>query len=972
MNTQRHRLIVTWSAACAIVLALIGGAVLAPHLVHAAPSGTTVQDWQTSQAGDRLTAKANLTFGADDGSSLPTIQITPTRYYQAMDGFGGTFNEAGWSLLSQLSSSAQSALLTELFDPTNGAGFTLTRTPMGLDDFSLSQYTYDDLSSGTDFAMSQFSVNHDLQYLIPYIKAAESHGSFRIVASPWSAPAWMKTNDSLTNGGSVIDPSTDARYYQAYALYFQKYVQAYAQNGIPINFIVPQNEPGYPAAFGSTIWTSAQEANFVANYLGPQFQNNNVPARLRIFEWNRDQWTFPKAVLDDTSTAPYVAGVDWHDYDCLNSGGCQPDDVDLFNDAHPGYSNWMSEYTAINTAPHTNYSDGETWGNTIMNDVRHGDGGWIYWNMILNQNGGPYASTSGPQDPLVEIDTSTNPPTVTYLPKFWYLAQFSKFVRPGAYRIGADGGVANDGLQSLAFKNSDGSEVLVVMNTSGAAQQIKVREDGNIFKPTLDAHSINTFKWSAPVNTYHIIAGGTNGWNSIASDPYTADAHYSGGGTATNIHTIANTADTPLYEPERNGNFSYNFPVPNGRYQVTLKFSENYWNCSGCRLFNVSAEGSTVLSNFDIYAAAGGEYKAYDKTFEVNVGSGSLDLQFTTVKDNAKVDAIAVTPLPVTGDAFKSTLSVGVPSGYSLSAGIAPGYVFAQDYNLGGEGYAYHFANHNGTDTSYRADATNLETCSNDAHCGDDLGWLSNGDYANYTINVLVGGNYDIQAQVADPATNGQFAVQMDGAPLSGTQTVPDTGSYQTWQAVPIYGLNLSQGIHTFTFQVMTGGFNLHYLFFKKVQRLDTLPDQIQAEWYAGGGEGTGYHDTTAGDASTLPYPGFYRPEDVDLEISSTGNYDVGHIDTGEWLRYDLYNPNSTSTSYTLTFSVASASGGGQIRVDLDSIGNTIGAAQSVPNTGGWQTWQNLAETVMLPAGTHAIYLYFPAGGFNLDDFQVS
>ena len=984
MQAKLRSNVISRSASLIVIAVLLMSLFVVQSRAFAAPTGTTVQDWQTSQAGDRLTAKSNLTFTADDGASLPTIQITPSRYYQAMDGFGGVFNEAGWSLLNQLSASARSAVLSEMFNASTGAGFSLTRTPMGLDDFSLSQYTYDDLSSGTDFGMNAFSVAHDQSYLIPYIQAAKAQGSFRIYASPWSAPAWMKTNNSLVNGGSVITPTTDARYYQAYALYFQKYVQAYAQNNIPIDFVVPQNEPGYPAAFGSTLWTAAQEADFVANYLGPQFQNNNINSRIRIFEWNRDQWQFPKQVLDNSATAPYVAGVDWHNYDCLDNGpsqpGCQPDNIDLFNASHPGYSNWMGEYTDIAGPPVKDYTDGEKWGNILFNDVGHGEGGWVFWNMILDQNGGPFAPSSGPQDSLIELDTSTNPPTVTYLPKFWYLAQFSRFVRPGAYRIGADGATATTGIQQLAFKNSDGSEVLVVMNTNGTSQQIKVREDGNIFEPTLAAHSINTFKWSAPGNTYHIIAGGSSNWNSIASDPYTGDAYYSGGGIATNVHAIGNTADAPLYQPERNGNFSYNFPVPNGRYQVTLKFSENYWPTSNQRLFNVSAGGSSILSNFDIFAAAGGEYKAIDKTFTTVVSNGTLNLQFTTIKDNAKVDAIAITPLPATGDPYKSTLAVGVPSGYSLAAGIAPGYVFAQDYNAGGEGYAYHFATHNGSDTSYRTDATNLEVCSNDAHCGDDLGWLSNGDYANFTINVLVGGNYDVLAQVASPNASGQFAVQMDGATLGGTRSVPNTGGYQNWQSVPLYGLSLSQGIHTFTFQVVTGGFNLHYLFFKKVHRLDTLPMTIQAEWYAGGGQGTGYNDTTVGDVSTSPYPGFYRPEDVDLEISNTGNnnvgfvgnYDVGHIENGEWLRYDVYNPNASSTTYTLTFRVASATSGGQLRVDLDAVGTTIGATLSVPNTGGYQTWQNLTESVTLPSGTHALFLYFPAGGFNLDYFQVS
>lgn len=599
---------------------------------------------------------------------------------------------------------------------------------MGMSDFSLIEYTYNDLSVGTDFSMSQFSIARDQQYLIPYIQAAKSQGNFRTFTSPWTAPAWMKTNNSLTNGGRVFPPSVDPRYYQAYALYFQKYIQAYAQNNIPIDFIVPQNEPGYPAAFGSTLWTPAEMSDFIANYLGPQLHKNNLAPRIRIYEHNRDTWQYPKEVLDNPATLPYVAGVNWHNYDCVATGDvCLTDNIKLFAGTHPGYSMWMSEYTTISTAPIQDYLDGEKWGKEIFTDVNNGDGGWIFWNMVLDQNGGPVSPNSGPQDVLVMVDTSTG--AVSYLAKYWYLAHFSKYVRPGAYRIGADGGQLNDGLYFSAFKNADGSNVLVVMNTNSSAVQVKVREDGNIIKPTLAAHSINTFKWTGPVNTHHIIAGSTGKWNSIGSDPYSPDAYYSGGTAPANTTpAIDNTGDDPLYQSERFGNFSYIFPVPNGRYQVTLKFAENYWNGIGNRRFHVDAEGSRRLSDFDIYAAAGGRYKAVDRTFVVNVTDGAVSLQFTSVIDNAKVGAIAVTPLPAEGSPF--------------TALTAPGYVMAHDYNTGGEGYAHHFS-YVGSTGTYRGDGVNIEPCSNDARCGYNIGWLSDGDYINYTVNVAVGGNYE-------------------------------------------------------------------------------------------------------------------------------------------------------------------------------------------------------------------------------------
>lgn len=193
--------------------------VLAVAPANAAP---TVQNWQTSQAGDRLTQKTALSFAVD--SSAPDILVDPTRQYQAIDGFGGAFNESGWIVLnrSNVTAAQRDGVLEQLFDPTTGAGFSLTRTAMGSNDFSPTHYSYSDLASGTDFAQTGFSVAHDEATLIPYIQAAQSHGSFRIMASPWTAPAWMKDNNSLIGGGSLITPAVDPRYYQAYATYFTK------------------------------------------------------------------------------------------------------------------------------------------------------------------------------------------------------------------------------------------------------------------------------------------------------------------------------------------------------------------------------------------------------------------------------------------------------------------------------------------------------------------------------------------------------------------------------------------------------------------------------------------------------------------------------------------------------------------------------------------------------------------------------
>lgn len=935
---------------------------------------TTVNNWQTSQAGDRLTAKTDLSFAAD--TSTPDILVDPTQQYQAIDGFGGAFNESGWTVLnrSNVTSTQRNAVLDQLFNPTTGAGFSLTRTAMGSNDFSPTHYSYDDLSSGTDFSQSSFSVTHDESTLIPYIQAAQGHGAFRIMASPWTAPGWLKTNNSLIGGGSLITPSTDSRYYQAYATYFTKYVQAYAAHGITINDVSIQNEPLNPAKFESTVYTAAQMADFIGNYLGPTFASNGVASRIRGYEHNRDTWTFPVDMLNNTATLPYVAGIDFHPYECdFGQSYCDTANLGLFNTAKPGYSTWMSEHTDLGIPDATDYTGDERWGSELVDEMLAGEGGYIYWNMVLDQTGGPFSSLSDAQEPLVIVDTSGTTATVSYMPKFYQLEHFSKFVRPGAYRIGTSGGANNDGIKSVAFKNPDGSEVLEVVNTSGSAKAVKVGEAGSTFSRSLAAHSTNTFTWSAPVNTYHVIAGSTSTWGAVNGDHYTADAGYSGGTVATPTTTaIANSADDSLYQSERYGSsFSYAFTVPTGRYRVNLKLSENYHTATGQRVFSVSGEGVTKVANLDIYSAAGGQYKAIDRSFDVAVTDGTLNLGFASTVDNAKVDAISITPIPSTGAQYTSTVSASVPTGFSTGAGTIPGFVFAQDYNTGGEGVGYHFSTTGGTDTAYRTDANHLQTCTGDTYCGDNLGWLANGDWLNYTSTVNVSGNYDIHVKVANTVAGGSFSIDMDGQPWIASQTVPNTGDYQTWQSVNINGVTIPLGKHTFTVKVGTGGFNLHDIEFSKIFELNTSgSNPIEAEWFATGGEGYGSHDATAGNSFTTPYGGYYRGGDTDLEISSTGNFDVGNTENGEWIKYVVYNP--TAKTYTATLKAATTFTTGQVRYDLDSIGNTVGATTSIPNSGGWQTFGSATTSVSIPAGYHALYLYVVNGGFNIDSFTLS
>ncbi|WP_181408834.1 carbohydrate-binding protein [Schumannella soli] len=982
---MRHRIALAITA----IAALAGGALAAvapPPSAEAAPSGATVNVTATSLGGDRLTSKAALTFSALSGA--PDIRVDSSRQFQAIDGFGGTFNEAGWNTLNQpnVSATQRTAVLNQLFAPS-GAGFSLTRTPMGSDDFAMTRYTYDDTSgNAADPSLASFSIAHDLNAtsgLVPYIKAAQTAagGNFRIMASPWTAPAWMKNNKSyFGTPTSTGDASVPASNYSAYASYFAKYVAAYAAQGIPITDVSVQNEPENPANFEATLWSDATMAAFVGGNLGPTFAAQGTAARIRVYEHNQDHWYYPANMLNDPAVKKYAAGANFHPYECdFGINYCLDANLDLFNQAAPGYSTWMSEHTDLGQAEPSNYIRDEKWSREIVKQLQHGQGGYIYWNMVLNQNGGPVEYPSAPQEPLVEVDTSVSPATVSYMPKFYALAQFSKFVRPGAHRIGSEGGVTGSDLAQTAFENPDGSRALVIVN-SGPATNITVGEGANGFSAALQAHSTTTFTWSGAVDSYSIDAGSTGSWTDVAGEHFGPDASVTGGTVSTVAASvdIDNTADDALYRSTRDGTFSYALPVPGGRYRVQLLLSDNTSTAAGQRVFSVKGEGVTKVSGLDVFAKAGGGKKATSTSFDLAVSDGVLNLATVAGTGTPTIAAVRVTPIPTSGTQHSSTVQGGVPAGYTTDTGVLPGTIFAQDYNDGGSGVGYSIAAPLASSTGYRTDETNLVATSDTTYGGgQNITGLSAGDKLNYTVDVVAGGNYDIHARVKSTTGTGKYRLQLDGVDIGGVINVANASG--AWVTAPDYGVTVPAGQHTLTFVVVAGGFDLRYLTSARVNSLATT-SVIEAEDFGPGGEGVGYHDSNAGNGNTTyagaQLRGYYRGGDVDLEpasfqTSQLDNYDVGSTADGEWLRYDVYSP--TTTAYDITTRVASGFNSGRFQFALDSTSNVISPAiLNVPNTGGFQTWISETQKLTIPSGPHQLYFLVTQGGFNLDRFVIS
>jgi glucosylceramidase len=451
-------------------------------------SGLTV--YSSSIDGDRLTKTENVPFRQKNESSLPVINVDEKTHYQIIDGFGATFNEAGMICLNSLDSDAQDKVLRMLFDPESGAGYTLMKSPIAACDFASAGpwYTYNDIPGDT--SMKHFTIERDLRPngLIPFIKKASGYGKFEIESPMDFAPDWMYYG--LKHGEKIIKPE----YYDALASYYSKYLQAYAASGVTINYLILFNESdNVNPNQGYSDVTYKVMGEMIKNHVVPRLLADGLPTKIQLGEtcFRYDGLLKFPVVLDDPQAKKYISKLAVHGYDWDKFSSL----TDLHN-RYPDLPIWMTEVCYVKL-PVYEFSDGEYWGNTIMNDMKNWVSGWIYWNMILDQDGGPWLTSpehSDPdnnhQHPVVIINRNTK--EVTYTGLYYYLAHFSKFVKPGAYRINCTGG--SEQLNFAGFRNTDGSIVLNVIN-NGDDTTCKISWNKKMTIQKLKAHSITTVRW---------------------------------------------------------------------------------------------------------------------------------------------------------------------------------------------------------------------------------------------------------------------------------------------------------------------------------------------------------------------------------------------------------------------------------------------------------------------------------------------
>jgi glucosylceramidase len=414
-------------------------------------------------------------------NNYPNVELNASSTYQSIDGFGYTLTQgSAYVMMTQLTSTQRTNLLTELFSPASGIGISFIRIGIGATDLSTGVYTYDDLSSGTDVSQANFSLTGpDLTYLIPVIKEIlVIEPSVKIIATPWSAPSWMKSNNSSVGG------SLNTAYYDSYATYFVKYIQAMKGQGIDIYAITPQNEPENPYNNPSMTMTSAEETNFILK-LAPALQGANLTTKIIAYDHNCDDTTYPTAVLTGAAGA-YVDGAAFH----LYAGS-----ISALSTVHNATSKNVY-FTEQYTSSSGNFSGDLGW--HLQNVMIGSTNNWaktaLEWNLATDASYGPY-TPGGCSNCLGALTISSG--NYVRNVSYYIVAHMAKYIRPGALRAATTSSSSN--LIAAGFVNDStngASKVLVVYNNKQTSQTFNIKYNGQIATVTLKKKSVGTYIWN--------------------------------------------------------------------------------------------------------------------------------------------------------------------------------------------------------------------------------------------------------------------------------------------------------------------------------------------------------------------------------------------------------------------------------------------------------------------------------------------
>lgn len=461
-------------------LIMLGLAACAPTRQAVQTQPMTLDGWVTT--GDRselMHEQPTAVWSAAAPSAGPEIVVDADQRFQTMVGFGASVTDASaWLIQTRMNPAQRDALLHELFGREGeGLGFSFTRVTIGASDFSRTHYS---LADEPDPTLANFSVAPMAEHVFPTVRQALAiNPELKVMASPWSAPGWMKTT------GSLIQGQLKPELYGVYADYLTRYIRGAAEHGVPTDYLSIQNEPDFePDSYPGMRWPPADRARFIGRNLGPAFRDAGLSTQILDWDHNWDKPEQPLGVLADPVAYPFVSGVAWHCYGGDVSAQGQ------VRDAHPDKDVFFTECSGGQWAP--DFGDSLMWTarNLIIGSTNQWARGVLMWNLALDENYGPHAGGCGDCRGVVTIDSRTG--EVTRNQEYYTFGHASRFVRPGARRIGVS---APAELQAVGFVNPDGSRALLVLNDTANAATFSVREGESSAPVRLPPRSLATLVW---------------------------------------------------------------------------------------------------------------------------------------------------------------------------------------------------------------------------------------------------------------------------------------------------------------------------------------------------------------------------------------------------------------------------------------------------------------------------------------------
>jgi len=440
-----------------------------------------VQVWlTTADRSHLLSLQPNPLHFSATSSPHPAIAVNDTAQYQRMAGFGVAVTGGSAQLLMKMGSAERTALLKELFGSEgDDIQISYIRVSIGSSDMNDHAYTYDDLSPGQeDMNLDKFSLAPDRRDVIPVLKEILSiHPQLKILASPWSAPAWMKSNDKLKGGH--LKPEC----YGAYANYLVKYVKAMKAEGISLDTITVENEPLNPKNTPSMVLFAPEEGTFIAKHLGPAFEKAGIATKVLLYDHNPDVLSYPSSILADAEASRYVDGTAFHLY------GGEPSTLTSLHDEYPNKNLYMTEQD-VSEGSEGPLGIAEAVRRVPIGAVRNWSENVLLWNLAADSHLGPHTDDGGCTTCIGAITVDGN--HVTRNLAYYTIAHFSRFAGPGWVRIAS---TEAEQLATAAFLSPDHRIVLVVSNTANFEKTFGVTYHGQTFSATLPEESVATYVW---------------------------------------------------------------------------------------------------------------------------------------------------------------------------------------------------------------------------------------------------------------------------------------------------------------------------------------------------------------------------------------------------------------------------------------------------------------------------------------------